>query len=83
MEVVDTDASAEGFGRALFVLRVQSASRRHVLAEALTLGMQGAGGAGELLFLAPTDDPEKLGRLAEALASLDGVRDVRCSVLAL
>jgi len=68
-------------GRALFVLRVQAAVRRRVLAQALLLGMQGAGGAGELLFLAPTSDPDELGRIAEHLASLDGVRDVRCSVL--
>jgi hypothetical protein len=76
------DAQGAAVGRALFVLRVQAAMRRHILAHALQLGMQGAGGAGELLFLAPTSDPARLAELAEQLAALDGVHDVRCSVLA-
>lgn len=77
MERAPTDVA----GKALFILEVQAAMRRRVLAEASLLGMQAAGGAGELLFLAPTSDPERLGRIAAALAGLDGVRGVRCSVM--
>jgi hypothetical protein len=75
------DDGTDDVGRALFVLKVHARLQREVLAAALLLGMQGAGGAGELLFLAPTSDPEELGRLAQQLAGLDGVRDVSCAVV--
>jgi hypothetical protein len=68
-------------GHALFVLQVGIGSRRLVLDRALALGLEhGTDASGEVLLLARTRDAEELGRLAERLAGIEGVRSVDCSV---
>lgn len=68
--------------RVLFLVKVATEHRLAVLRRALDLGVRSAarGGPRELLLLAAMEGPEAAGAAARALAEMEGVEAVDCSL---